>query len=85
MIHKIFSIRDTKADVFHPPFFSPTHGEAERNFHAAVRDPKTQFNQFPEDFDLYFLGEYNTNDGKFTTEPTPKHVMKAISCVKLEQ
>lgn len=80
MIYKAFSIRDQKSETFNPPFFQVTHGEAERNFRAAVADPKTTFNQFPEDFDLYYLGEYDTDKGVFRCMDTPQHVMKAISC-----
>lgn len=82
MTYKVFSIRDQKAEIFNPPFFQATHGEAERNFRAAVLDPKTQFHQFPEDFDLYFLGEYDTDKGTFKNLDTPQHVIKAISVKK---
>lgn len=81
MIRKIFSVRDSKAECFHQPFFQSTHGEAERMFRTAVNDSKTQFFQYPEDFDLYFMGEYDDNTGKFVTLDTPQHVIKAISCV----
>lgn len=78
MTYKIFSIRDAKSETFNPPFFQPTHGEAERNFRQACMDPQTMFHKFPEDFDLYYLGMYESNDGKFAVLDTPQHMIKAI-------
>lgn len=79
MQFKMFSIRDSKAEIFNPPFFSKSHGEAERNFTALVRDNKSQLNQFPEDFDLYFVGHYDDQTGVTQTLDTPVHVVKAIN------
>jgi hypothetical protein len=78
MILKVFSIRDAKAEVYNTPFYKPEFGEAERDFRTAVNDEKTLFNRYPEDFDLYYLGEYNDKDGKVNWEDTPKHMLKAV-------
>lgn len=86
MTRKVYSIFDSKADVFHSPFFNSTHGEAERNFKTAVNDPKTSFNKYPDDFDLYYLGEYNDTTGQFENlKKTPEHIQKAILLVNKEQ
>lgn len=76
-----FSIRDSKAEVFYTPFFSKTHGEAERNFRQAVNDEKTTLNKYPEDFDLYYLGKYDDNTGKLESLDTPSHVIKAVNVI----
>lgn len=78
MILKIFSIRDAKAEVFNTPFFQKTHGEAERSFRTLVNDGKSTVNQFPDDFDLYYLGEYDDNLGTVKTLDTPQHITKAV-------
>lgn len=78
MILKAFSVRDAKGEVFHTPFFKKTHGEAERDFTMLVRDEKSQLRQFPEDYDLYFLGEYDDQSGVFKTLDTPQHIIKAV-------
>lgn len=78
MILKVYSVRDAKGEIFNTPFFKRTHGEAERDFVACTRDPKTQIQQFPEDYDLYFLGEYDDQTGKLNTLDTPQHMLKAI-------
>lgn len=75
---KAFSIRDSKGEIFHTPFFANTHGEAERNFTQLVRDEKSRLSQFPEDFDLYFLGVYDDQTGIFKSLDTPQHLIKAV-------
>lgn len=76
---KAFSIRDAKAEIFNTPFFKTTHGEAERDFKAAVNDDKTTLHKFPEDFDLWHVGEYDTNTGTFLALETPVHCIKAVN------
>lgn len=82
MLLKAFSIRDAKGEFFGNPFFQGTHGEAERVFRQAVNDVKTSLNQFPEDYDLYYVGEFDNHTGHFKACDTPQHLMKAIHCVK---
>lgn len=79
---KIYAIRDAKAEAFQPPWYKNTHGEAERDFRTAVNDDKSFLNKYPEDYDLYYLGTYDTNEGKFQTLDTPQHMIKAIQCVR---
>jgi len=76
---KMYSIRDSKAECFNQPWFAKTHGEAERNFAQLSRDQKSMVSQFPEDYDLYYVGDYDDNTGKMIPLDSPKHIMKAIS------
>lgn len=78
MTLKLFSIRDQKSGIFYPPWFLNSHGEAERKFHATVNDEKSTLNKYPEDFDFYFLGEYDDNTGKLQSLDTPQHLLKAV-------
>lgn len=78
MQHKIYAIRDAKAEVYGSPWYKKTHGEAERDFSTLVNDPKSTVNQYPDDFDLYYVGEYNDESGAFQTLPTPQHIVKAV-------
>lgn len=74
---KMFSIRDSKGEFYQTPFYMHTHGEAERAFTQLAKDPKSTVSQFPEDFDLYYLGEYDEKTGKFAPVDTPQHMVKA--------
>lgn len=76
---KIYSIRDSKAEIYNAPFFQKTHGEAERSFKTLANDQKSTVCQHPEDFDLWFLGVYNDQTGTIQSLETPQHIAKAIS------
>lgn len=78
---KAFSIRDSKGEIFHPPFYKKTHGEAERDFAQLVQDEKSTIAKFPEDFDLYFVGTYDDNSGLFSALDTPQHITKAVTVI----
>lgn len=82
---KVFSLRDQKAEVFNTPFTKSTHGEAERDFTSLVNDPKSLINQYPKDFDLYFLGHYDTSTGKMQPNASPEHLISAIDVLRKEQ
>jgi len=76
---KIFSVKDSKADVFSQPFFQKSHGEAERSFKMLVADPKSTVSQYPEDFDLYYIGDWDDIKGTLTKLDTPTHIVKATN------
>jgi len=76
---KIYSIRDLKAETYNAPFYQPTHGLAERYLQNLVKDEKSQIYAYPEDFDLFYLGTYNTDTGRFQPLDIPQHVVKAIT------
>lgn len=85
MILKAFTIRDSKGEVFNTPFFQKTHGEAERSFKQLINDGQSMPNKYPEDFDLYYVGEYDDSEGIFKALDTPQHVAKAINYVEQKQ
>lgn len=76
---KMYSIFDQKAAIFHPPLPQRTHGEAERTFASQVMATDSKIGQFPEDYDLYYVGEYDQETGKFEPLDTPHHVVKAVT------
>lgn len=76
---RVYSIRDSKAEIFNQPFFQKTDAEAQRSFAQLIRDPKSTINQFPEDYDLYFLGTYDDQTGVIKSMDTPQHMLKAIA------
>lgn len=75
MQHRLYSIRDTKGGFFHPPFHSRSDVEAQRQFTLAATDERSTMSKFPHDFDLYYVGAYNDEDGKIEKIDSPLHVM----------
>ena len=69
----IFAIRDQKTDQFANPMFLITKAHAIRSFADAIneKDANNQLRKHPEDFEMFHLGEYNTNTGEIIpTRPT---------------
>lgn len=73
----VFSIRDSKAEIFNPPFIKQTHGEAERDFHRMVKNPESLPHQYPEDYDLYHLGTFDDQTGEITRLEKPQRLVNA--------
>lgn len=82
MKQKAFAVRDGKTELFHLPFFSNTHADAERSFSATANNPQTTINQFPEDFALWHIGEYDQSIGKMFPLDQPIHMLNALAIVK---
>lgn len=78
----IFSIRDAKGDFFNQPFPQLTKAEALRTFSELANDPQSRIAKHPEDYDLYYLGTYETVTGQLDPLKSPEQVQKAIHCIK---
>lgn len=78
--YKMYSIRDSKTEIFSYPFNAKTHGEAERNFSMLVNDkrPENLVNQFPQDYDLWYVADFDDQSGKIIPAETPVHIVKAV-------
>lgn len=79
MLQKMYAVHDSKAETFNQPFYCKTHGEAERNFAQLKADEKSFVSKYPEDYDLYYVGDYDTNTGKIKALDTPQHIVKAAT------
>jgi len=80
MKRKIYAIRDGKGEYYNQPFFLNTHGEAERTLLELRKDEKSMIHKYPEDYDLYHLGEYDDQTGQIAGLATPSHILKATNC-----
>lgn len=79
---KMFSIRDSKGGYFHRPFYKSNEAEAERDFATGCNDPKSTMFLYPEDFDLYEVGNYDEITGTGQFLDTPKHLKKGVHCIR---
>lgn len=65
MKQNVYTIKDAKSGTFATPFFSINDATATRSFQQAANDQNTTINQFPEDYALYKLGEFNDESAEF--------------------
>ncbi|WNK13984.1 MAG: nonstructural protein [Microvirus sp.] len=63
----IFCVKDRATDAFGTPMFMAATGQAVRSFSDEVNRAAddNQLNRHPDDFDLYEVGVFDTDDGSF--------------------
>lgn len=81
MLLKAFSIRDLKVGAYSPPFFQTTIGEAERTFHKLANSKDSTVGQYPEDYELFQVGEYDDQSALLTALAAPQHVIAASQVI----
>ena len=64
MIYKIFSVYDSKAQIYTNPFYQHNQQMAMRTFSDAINHPEHQFARNPEDYTLFEVGEFNDETGE---------------------
>lgn len=79
MTQYVYNVKDTKSEYFLTPFHVAKEEMAMRNIRAAVFDDEHPFGKNPQDFDLYYLGEFDDNTGIFEMLDSPKHICKLDS------
>lgn len=65
----IFCVKDRATNMFGNPMFLVATGQATRSFSDEVnrKAADNQLNLHPDDFDLYVLGQFDSDDGSFET------------------
>lgn len=63
MKQKAFCVMDSKTAFFGLPFFQPTVASGQRMFEQLVNDKSSLVGQYPEDFALYLIGEFDDDTG----------------------
>lgn len=63
---KVFSVYDKKSEIYGAPFVDVAIGTAERSMRVLANDPKSLVCQFPDDYELYLIGEFDEFEGQFT-------------------
>lgn len=75
MNFKLYSIFDTKSRVFLQPFVSRSDTDALRQIEASLKDPQvksTPVGQYPQDFELHALADYDDETGMIQTLAKPR-------------
>lgn len=72
MILKAFSILDTKANIFNTPFLMRSTGEAVRAFSDLCNDPQSAINKHPDDYRLFYCGDFDQDHGTFDKLDRPQ-------------
>lgn len=81
MILKLYSVYDEKTQLYHPPNFCHNAGHATRMFTQLFKDPTCVFNQFPVDFRIYEIGEFNDETGAIKTYRKPTAICTGLDLI----
>lgn len=67
MILTVVVVKDRAADAYGRPIFVHTRGIAIRSFQDEINRPAADNEMYkhPEDFDLYFIGEWDDHTAEF--------------------
>lgn len=81
MIKEMYALKDNKVDAFGTPMFTLKEDllVAELRIFLHAQKQKEEIN--PVDYDLFFLGKYDTEKGTFEMPEAPKHI---LNCRTLE-
>lgn len=77
MKSQVFAVFDQAAAAYMQPFFMIARGQAVRVFSDMARDVATNIGRHPEDFTLFYLGEFDDEKGQFVVPSTPVSLGKA--------
>ena len=61
---KIYSIYDSKADLWQAPFTQNSRGECLRNFETFANDPQSNLSKYGADFTLFEIGGFDVRTGQ---------------------
>lgn len=75
----LYSVRDNKTAAYHRPFCSEHKNLAVRSFRTAVNDAGTELNKYPEDFELFEVGEFEVETGMLKQFTAPVFICSAMS------
>lgn len=80
---EMYAIRDEKMGLYMTPFFSPNLITAMRNLTGALRQKDSMLAQFPGDFSLYKLADFDKETGLFQANE-PKFMATISSLAQQE-
>lgn len=81
-ILKVFTVRDVKSESYMPPFTMRTKGEAIRSFSDTANSKDSGIGSHPEDYVLFYLGEYDELTAKFDLTSAPEAMGVALDYVR---
>lgn len=84
MIVKVYSVFDSKLASFGKPWYQLADAAAIREFSDSVNDsnPKNPWFNHPEDYSLFYLGEFDDAIGKLLPVKAPLNLVTASALFK---
>lgn len=77
----VFSVYDSAAKAYLPPFFAPTAELAKRMFTIAANDQAHNFNKYAADYTLFELGTWDDQDAEFDSNKSLGNLGTALTYI----
>ena len=77
MITKLYTVLDSKTNAFFSPFHALNEASAMRSIAECILDDSHAFSRFTQDYDLFYVGEYDDSTGGYDVHP-PVHVCSLL-------
>lgn len=82
--HGLYSVFDSKAEVWSPPFIARNSAEATRTFEQAVNDGNTMVCKYPLDYALFEVGSWDCDNGEVISG-VPKNLGLGVTFVRKDK
>lgn len=82
---KLYTVYDSKAELFLQPFTMRTRGEAVRAFAASANQQGHQFAVYGGDFTLFEIGDYEDLTGRMEQYDAPVNLGTALEYVSRDE
>jgi len=77
----LYTIYDSKEEIYHQPFFLLNEAVALRQFGDMANDKDSKISKHPEDYTLWHLGSYEDSSATLTPLKTKKCIAHANELV----
>lgn len=81
MIINAYTLYDSKALTYSPPFYATAHGSAVRMVMELAGDQSTSIGRHPGDFTLYCVGTFDDARGLLSPSEVRQHVSDVVALV----
>ncbi|QCQ84817.1 nonstructural protein [Blackfly microvirus SF02] len=85
MLSRLYSVYDSKALAYSPPFMAGTDGLAVRMLTELVSDNITNIGRHPSDFRLYCVGMFDDQSGGLAPLAPAEHIVDAVALVPYQK
>lgn len=85
MLLHVYSVYDKKADMFGPLFLSNNDETAKRDVQNLLQNPNSTLSQFPGDFDIMLLGNFNDSTGVLQPMDHPLLICNTLRLIEVDK
>lgn len=78
MLQHMYTMFDNKAQFHNFPFTAHNDEDAKRIVRSVASRNDSPVSQYPQDFDLFFVGTFDNAKGVFDQPIAPRHIANAI-------